>query len=97
MTKNKSCIDKVVVLLKLLYYPIRLKISCDLILDEKCVSDPCKASLISQSAFSQHFTLLKKNRLLVLEKKALTFFIQLKLWKQNQLSKLFINISVDRI
>jgi DNA-binding transcriptional ArsR family regulator len=78
MTKNKSCIDEVVVLLKLLSHPIRLKISCDLILDEKCVSDPCKASLISQSAFSQHFTLLKKKQIVSSRKKGLNVFYTIK-------------------
>lgn len=78
MIKNKSGIDKAVILLKLLSHPVRLKISCDLILGEKCVADLYKASLISQSAFSQHLTLLKENQIVSSRKKGLNVFYTLK-------------------
>ncbi len=69
--------DKAAALLKALAHPVRLLILCQLIEAEKTAGDLWQNSDLSQSAFSQHLAILRKDNLVKTRKKAQTVFYSL--------------------
>jgi len=50
-------------MLKVLANPARLMILCQLVQGEQCAGDLWSKSTLSQSAFSQHLSVLRKNKI----------------------------------
>lgn len=64
-------------LLKIMSHPDRLMVLCQLTEGEVCVSELLKNSRLSQSAFSQHLSVLRTNRLIKARKEAQQVFYSL--------------------
>lgn len=63
--------------LKLIAHPDRLFVLCQLIGAERCVGELLESSHLSQSAFSQHLTLLRTGGLVKTRKEAQTVYYSL--------------------
>lgn len=63
--------------LKALAHPARLMILCQLVDQEKSVGDLYQDSSLSQSAFSQHLAVLRKQNLVTIRRQAQTIFYSL--------------------
>ena len=64
-------------LLKTLSHPERLLILCQLIGGERAVGDLLEKTTLSQSAFSQHLAVLRRNKMVVTRKDAQSVFYAL--------------------
>lgn len=64
-------------MLKSLAHPERLMILCQLVSHEQCVGDLLKNTQLSQSAFSQHLSVLRKHHLVKTRKEAQTIYYDL--------------------
>lgn len=64
-------------LLKTLANPARLTVLCQLVEGERCAGDLWADSNLSQSAFSQHLAVLRKNRYVSIRKEAQTVYYSL--------------------
>ena len=64
-------------LLKALAHEARLMILCQLVDNELCVGDLLKSTDLSQSAFSQHLSVLRKDGLVKTRKEAQTVYYSL--------------------
>lgn len=74
LLKRKRSISKAASLLKAIGNYERLMILCQLVDGEVCVGDLSKLSSLSQSAFSQHLGLLRKNKLVKINKISQTIY-----------------------
>jgi len=74
MCKNA---EAAAVKLKALAHPARLMILCQLVDQEKSVGDLYQDSSLSQSAFSQHLAVLRKQNLVTIRRQAQTIFYSL--------------------
>lgn len=74
MKKNAA---KAAKLLKTLAHPARLMILCQLVRGKQNVSELCLKSSLSQSAFSQHLAVLRREKLVVTYKEAQTVYYSL--------------------
>ena len=63
--------------LKALAHPARLQILCQLVEQERSVGELYQNSQLSQSAFSQHLAVLRKQHLVTTRKQAQTIFYSL--------------------
>ncbi|NAW77456.1 metalloregulator ArsR/SmtB family transcription factor [Vibrio sp. V33_P6A3T137] len=70
-------IDEVTELLKIMAHPERMMVLCQLIEGEVAVAQLQQASLLSQSALSQHLALLRKQRLISARKRSQQVFYSL--------------------
>ncbi|EKO3926842.1 helix-turn-helix transcriptional regulator [Vibrio metschnikovii] len=78
-------IDEVTELLKIMAHPERMMVLCQLIEGEVAVAQLQQASLLSQSALSQHLALLRKQRLISARKRSQQVFYSLADHKVKQL------------
>ena len=69
--------EKAAAKLKALAHPARLMILCQLVDQEKSVGDLYQDSSLSQSAFSQHLAVLRKQSLVTIRRQAQTIFYSL--------------------
>jgi len=69
--------EKAAAKLKALAHPARLMILCQLVDQEKSVGDLYQDSSLSQSAFSQHLAVLRKQNLVTIRRQAQTIFYSL--------------------
>lgn len=74
MKKNACKASK---LLKILANPDRLLILCQLVGNERSAGDLWKGSALSQSAFSQHLGVLRRNKIVITRKDAHTVYYSL--------------------
>lgn len=73
---NKN-ISKASAMLKAISHPERLIVLCHLSEGEKCAGDLWERSELSQSAFSQHLAILRKEKLVQTRRKAQTIYYSL--------------------
>jgi DNA-binding transcriptional ArsR family regulator len=76
--KMQNSAKEAAVMLKALSHESRLLILCLLIQGEKCVGELLGYSELSQSAFSQHLSVLRKQKLVSVRKQAQTVFYRIK-------------------
>jgi DNA-binding transcriptional ArsR family regulator len=74
LKKLKRNSKKAATLLKTLAHPDRLLILCQLVESERCVGELLKNSALSQSAFSQHLSVLRNNNTVSTRKEAQTIY-----------------------
>lgn len=74
MKKNAA---KAARLLKILASPARLMILCQLVGSEQSAGDLWRKSTLSQSAFSQHLAVLRRNKIVTTRKDAQTIYYSL--------------------
>ncbi len=77
VTKMKGSAIEAADLLKVMAHPERLMVLCQLTQGEVGVGELQKHSFLSQSAFSQHLTVLRKHNLISARKKAQQVFYSL--------------------
>jgi len=77
LTKMQSNVIEASELLRVMAHPERLMVLCQLTQGEMGVSELQLQSTLSQSAFSQHLTVLKKHNLIVARKSSQQVFYSL--------------------
>ena len=88
-------IDEVTELLKIMAHPERMMVLCQLIEGEVAVARLQQASLLSQSALSQHLALLRKKQLISARKRSQQVFYSLADQRVKQLIASLQNIFCD--
>lgn len=73
----KSNVEEVAELLKIMAHPERLMVLCQLTQDEVGAGQLQKNSSLSQSAFSQHLTVLRKHQMIQARKESQQVFYSL--------------------
>ncbi|QIA66216.1 metalloregulator ArsR/SmtB family transcription factor [Vibrio astriarenae] len=77
LNEMRDKVNEAADMLKVMAHPDRLLVLCQLTQGEVCVADLQKSSSLSQSAFSQHLTVLRNHQLVKVRKSSQQVFYSL--------------------